>query len=164
METKGVRRGVKLEVTKELGQEIREKLQEGYSVTDIAKMLNISRYTIYAWKRKYPWFADMLNIDREVLEMNTDAVERSYLERATGYFYEEETYKVEDGEKKLVEVKKKHVPAETKAAVYWLKVNRGEKWNIPKELNINQKNEMSAEEQTLLIMDTIKEAMGEKEE
>lgn len=55
-------------------------------------------------------------------------VEKSLLQRALGYSYEETSEKYEDGELTERKVTKKHIPPDTTAQIFWLKNRKPEQW------------------------------------
>ena len=62
--------------------------------------------------------------------------------RAIGYEYDEKTQeskKDQSGAYRLVDTKtvKKHMPADTTAAIFWLKNRQPDKWRDKKELDAN---------------------------
>lgn len=106
----------------------------GATDDEMADFFGIHRATLYRWKLDYPEFCDAIKAAKEVAD---ERVERSLYQKATGYDYSEQQaikvkrkQHVEDVE--VVEVRK-HSPADTTAAIFWLKNRRKEQWRDKQE-------------------------------
>ena len=103
---------------------IREFLLSGGRESELPRKLEISSSSLRRYRRDYPDFARLLTECREILnELADDQVEAALFKRATGY-------DVSDGDKC------RHVPADVKAAVFWLKNRRPKIWRDRKEVTL----------------------------
>lgn len=101
----------------------------GATDDELADFFKVHRSTIYRWKHTYDDFCDAIKSGKEKAD---ERVERSLYQKATGYNYREEQaikVKVEQHkeEVEVVEVEK-HSPADTTAAIFWLKNRRKHEW------------------------------------
>lgn len=102
--------------------------KDGLTDEQIAKNIGIHVSTLYTWKKKYSEIDEALKKGKEVVDYE---VENALFKRAIGYDYEErkETQEVVNGElKKKVEITKKHMPADSTSAIFWLKNRKPDKW------------------------------------
>ena len=115
----------------------------GHDDDDLAKAFQVERHELVAWKLKQPEFAAACKRGR--LEADS-LVAESLFRRATGYDYQEEKAFSFQGAAftKMVE---KHVPADVKAAVFWL-TNRTKKASHP----WSQTVEHTGDEKTPLLV------------
>jgi len=101
----------------------------GATDDEMADFFDVHRATIYRWKLDYPEFCDAIKSAKEIAD---ERVERSLYQKATGFDYTEEQaikIKVEQYKEdvEVVEVRK-HSPADTTAAIFWLKNRRPANW------------------------------------
>jgi hypothetical protein len=101
----------------------------GATDDEMADFFSVHRSTIYRWKLDYPEFCDAIKSAKEIAD---ERVERSLYQKATGYNYtEEQAIKIKkaqhEEEVEVVEVEK-HSPADTTAAIFWLKNRRKAEW------------------------------------
>lgn len=75
--------------------------------------------------RKISNFSRYLKKGKDVVDRQ---VEKSLLQRALGYSYEETSKKYEGGVMTERKVTKKHVPPDTTAQIFWLKNRKPEQW------------------------------------
>ena len=114
-----------------------EKLCElGATDDEMADFFNVHRSTIYRWKLDHPDFCDAIKSAKEKAD---ERVERSLYQKATGYnVKEEQAVKIKTDQYKeeveVVEVEK-HVPADTTAAIFWLKNRRSAQWRDKQEID-----------------------------
>jgi len=106
----------------------------GATDDEMADFFGIHRATLYRWKLEHPEFCDAIKIAKEAAD---DRVERSLYQKATGYnVTEEQAIKLKVGqfeeEVEVVEISK-HIPADTTAAIFWLKNRRG--WRDRQEVD-----------------------------
>lgn len=108
----------------------------GATDQEIADFFDVTARTIYRWKLDNDEFCQALKAGK----VNADErVERSLYQKATGYDYvEQQAIKVRleqyrDGVE-VVEVQK-HSPADTTAAIFWLKNRRPDLWRDKRELD-----------------------------
>lgn len=107
----------------------------GATDDEMADFFGIHRATLYRWKLDYPEFCDAIKSAKKNAD---ERVERSLYQKATGYDVTEEQavkLKVEQykEEVEVVEVRK-HVPADTTAAIFWLKNRRQDDWRDKSEV------------------------------
>lgn len=110
----------------------------GATDDEMADFFGIHRATLYRWKLEYPEFCDAIKTAKEVAD---ERVERSLYQKATGYDITEEQavkLKVEQHkeEVEVVEVRK-HVPADTTAAIFWMKNRRADRWRDKHDVDVN---------------------------
>lgn len=125
----------------------------------LADFFGVRESTINNWKKDFPEFLESLKKGKEIADSN---VASKLYNRAIGYDYEEKTSeskKDKDGMYHLVETKKvkKHMPADTTAAIFWLKNRQPDLWRDRKELdakvNLNDELESMSNEQLRKIID-----------
>lgn len=108
----------------------RKIIGEGKTLGDLAEMLGVSRFTIDQWRTNHAEFSGHIELGRDD---QTDRVERSLLERATGYDRTEERLMVVSGgvgagssvERHKLEA---HYPPDVSAAKFWLTNRRRKEW------------------------------------
>jgi hypothetical protein len=108
---------------------------QGLLDEQIYTLLGITKAMFYRWKKRYPEFAEALKDAKAPVD---DSVEKSLYERAMGFDSEEtEIIGVPDGSGGImpreVRKKKKHVPPDTTACIFWLKNRRREQWRDVQE-------------------------------
>lgn len=101
----------------------------GATDDELADFFGVHRATIYRWKHEHAEFCDAVKTGKEIAD---ERVERSLYQKATGYnVTEEQAVKIKvEQHKESVEVVEveKHVPADTTAAIFWLKNRRSGAW------------------------------------
>lgn len=107
----------------------------GATDDEMADFFGVHRATLYRWKLEHPEFCDAIKSAKDIAD---ERVERSLYQKATGYNYtEEQAIKVKkaqhEEEVEVVEVTK-HSPADTTAAIFWLKNRRKEEWRDKHDL------------------------------
>jgi len=118
--------------------QIAEKMCElGATDTEIAEAFGVSVRTIHSWKHEYEEFSASLKAGKSLAD---ERVERSLYQKATGYDYtEEQAVKVKlEQHREGVEVVEvnRHAPADTTAAIFWLKNRRRDLWRDKTELEV----------------------------
>lgn len=136
----------------------------GATDKELAEFFSVSEQTLNKWKKDFPEFLESLKKGKSIADAN---VASKLYNRAIGYDYEEKHYETKQPKKdvppELVEAKriKKHVPADTTAAIFWLKNRQPEKWRDRKEVdaNVNLSDELESmtDEQLIAVI------RGEKE-
>lgn len=141
------------------------QLVENYSLLgatdkEMADFFGVTERTLNQWKKDYPEFLQSLKKGKNIADAN---VASKLYNRAIGYDYEEKHFETKPSKKdappELVEAKriKKHVPADTTAAIFWLKNRQPEKWRDRKEVdaNVNLSDELESmtDEQLQKIID-----------
>lgn len=126
---------------KSLFREEYVQLAENYALLgatddDMADFFGVSKQTLNKWKKDYPEFLDSLKKGKDIAD---STVASKLYNRAIGYDFEEKHITRKDGvivgEKRIT----KHQPADTTAAIFWLKNRQPEKWRDRKELQIGNK-------------------------
>lgn len=110
----------------------------GATDQELAEFFDVTIRTINRWKVVHPEFAEALKRGKDVAD---ERVEASLYHRAMGLEYEEanpvklkkviydsEGKKVAEEERVEIVMVKKVIPADTTAAVFWLKNRRAEQW------------------------------------
>lgn len=107
----------------------------GATDDEIADFFEVHRATIYRWKLQHPEFCDAIKSAKDFAD---ERVERSLYQKATGYeVTEEQAFKVKVSaheEKIEVATVRRHVPADTTAAIFWLKNRRKDAWRDKTEV------------------------------
>lgn len=113
----------------------------GATDSEIAEFFNVSVRTIHRWKLEHEEFCHSIKSGKEKAD---ERVERSLYQKATGYDYtEEQAIKIKvEQHKEEVEVVQvnKHAPADTTAAIFWLKNRRKDQWRDKQEHELTVKD------------------------
>ncbi|MCQ2377604.1 MAG: hypothetical protein MJ016_00125 [Victivallaceae bacterium] len=126
-------------IVKPAWESIRAFLCAGGAERDLPARLNLSAETLRRYRKKYPEFETLLAECRKcAAELADDQVEAALFRRATGY---------DVGCDDAV----RHVPADVKAAVFWLKNRRPDAWRDRRNVVLEEpvKITFSAEEKEL---------------
>ena len=119
----------------------------GATDDEMADFFGVHRSTFYRWKLEHEDFCDAIKSAKELAD---ERVERSLYQKATGYDFEEEQAIKIKLQQHLEEVKvvsvRKHAPADTTAAIFWLKNRRPEEWRDKKEIDVNVSHEDALDE------------------
>lgn len=106
----------------------------GATDSEMADFWGVDVRTVYRWKIDHPEFCQAIKSAKEHAD---ERVERSLYQKATGYDYtEEQAIKIKiEQHKEEVEVVEvtKHAPADTTAAIFWLKNRRKADWRDKQE-------------------------------
>lgn len=117
----------------------RKFCEHGATDQDLADMFGVNVRTIYKWKLQHEAFGQALSVGKAPIDMQ---VERSLVGRAIGYeFDKQETQVVRERvfnkqtkryttveTKRTTVIGKTHVPADTTAAIFWLKNRKPKEW------------------------------------
>lgn len=133
----------------------------GATDKEIADFFGISEQTVNSWKKRYPEFLESIKKGKQIADSN---VASKLYNRAIGYDFEEKHYEIrkpenKDGQVSFIETKriKKHMPADTTAAIFWLKNRQPDKWRDRKEVdatvNLGDELEGLTDEQLQAIID-----------
>ena len=102
----------------------RDLCRNGRTNKQVADELGIGTRTFDRWRNKYPEFKMATESGKAVAD---DQVEASLFKRALGYDYEEiETIEGERSRRKIT--KRKHMPGDVTAQIFWLKHRRRQQW------------------------------------
>ena len=112
---------------------IPELILQGSTLTKVAKILKITRETIYEWKRQNKSFSDKLTTAQD--DFNCGRVEASQLKRSLGYRYTETTQE-RDGEGNMVTTKKvrKTALGDPGSQQFFLKNRDANRWKDKHEI------------------------------
>ena len=108
----------------------RRMCAQGATRADLADRFGVTINTIVAWQFEYEEFSASCRQGREAAD---DRVEQSFYERAVGYTYDSEKLLVVRGEVVRERVRE-HVPPEPRAAEFWLRNRRPDRWRDAKQL------------------------------
>lgn len=100
---------------------IRGWARDGYSDTQIAKNIGVSRQQFYVWQKEYPDILDALKKGRQPVVV---ALEDALYKAGLGYEYEEtveEITEVDGEQRKHIKRIKKHAPPNVIALIFALK-------------------------------------------
>ncbi len=123
---------------------IKDWMQDGCTLTDLAKRMGISRATLRSWREKHKELADVITEGAIPADNN---VENSLYQRAVGMtvterHYEERYIKeTESFVKVLAKEVVKELPPDTKACIYWLQNRRPEKWQDKRDISPDKDRE-----------------------
>ena len=98
---------------------IRRQLDNGISLSALARQLDISLSTLNRCRKQHPEFGELF---AEADSAKDDLVEEALLRRATGY-------ENSSG---------KEVPPDVRAAVFWLKNRRPENWKDSRDISLSE--------------------------
>jgi len=107
----------------------------GATDDELADFFGVHRSTIYRWKHEHEDFCDAIKAGKDAAD---ERVVRSLYQKATGYNVTEQVaikVKLEQFLEgvEVVEVEK-HVPADTAAAIFWMKNRRKTDWRDKQEV------------------------------
>ncbi len=132
-------------VTEEGLLQIQGWARDGLTNEDIANNIGINPKTLYSWMDRYSPLKEALRLGKEPADRK---VENALFDKATGYSYVEEVpIKVKevlyDKGKRVSEIERvemveviRHVPAETTAAIFWLKNRKPQEWRDKQDLEL----------------------------
>lgn len=115
----------------EFAKQVIALCEHGFTDQELADFFDVGISTLYRWKSERPEFRDAIKSAGEVAD---ERVERSLYQKAIGY--EQDAVKVfmpAGAEKPVYAPIRERVPADTAAAIFWLKNRRKEKWRDKSE-------------------------------
>ncbi|MBL7390681.1 helix-turn-helix domain-containing protein [Escherichia coli] len=120
----------------------------GATDDEMAEFFGVHRSTIYRWKLEHEEFCNSIKAAKDIAD---ERVVRSLYQKATGYNYvEQQAFKVKvDRDKEELEIAdvERHAPADTTAAIFWLKNRQKDQWRDKQEIEHSGSiTEMSDEE------------------
>ncbi|NTV02453.1 MAG: hypothetical protein HGB04_06660 [Chlorobiaceae bacterium] len=144
---------------------IRADCREGADLKGLARRLGCGMTTLTSIVRTSPQFRELIREDRESADLH---VISALYRRAIGYEYEETVTKVSVGKNgeaipTAVEKRKRHVPADTLAALAWLRNRRPEDWRDKKEVVVSQEAPSVAITREALVEEARKYGITEQE-
>lgn len=100
--------------------------ESGATDQQVANLLRIHLATLYRWRELHPEFAEAAQVGKG----DADArVQFAMYRRATGYDYRETRAYLPLGAKEPVEVEvTRHVPADPRVGMQWLRIRRAGEW------------------------------------
>ena len=108
--------------------------QLGYTDKQLAQHFKVSPGTIGNWKRTRPEFSQAVQQGKSSFDV--EVVEEHLLQRARGYYYNEETWGTNDkGEQVIKKIIRKYIPPDITAIIFWLKNRNPERWSKKQALN-----------------------------
>lgn len=107
----------------------------GATDEEVALFFEVSRDTVYEWKKVHPEFSDALKKGKEIADMK---VAESLFKRATGFEVTEQEDVMYKGKKETLK-KVRQIPPETLAAIFWLKNRRPNEWRDKREVDNTHK-------------------------
>jgi hypothetical protein len=108
---------------------VRRMCAQGATRADLADRFGVTINTIVAWQFEHQEFSASCKQGREAAD---DRVEQSFYERAVGYTYDSEKLLVVQGEVIRAPIKE-HVPPDPRAAEFWLRNRRPNRWKDAKQ-------------------------------
>jgi len=100
--------------------------RDGLSEKDIAQhKLHISEKTINEWKNRFPQFREALKKGKELPDYQ---VENALFKSACGYYVEESEDKIDMHGNVVPTTRRRFIPPNTAAQIFWLKNRRPDKW------------------------------------
>jgi hypothetical protein len=123
----------------------RTACERGATDAELASLLKIHPATLYRWKLDFPDFCEAIKAGKEIAD---ERVERSLFHKAVGFDTKRiipVKLKIGPNQERveLVEVDE-HVPADTTAAIFWLKNRRKEQWRDKHEVEHSVDGDLAA--------------------
>lgn len=110
-------------------EQARKLYKKGFTDFEVADFFGVSKTTIMNWVAACPEFA---RVRRDAKEVADAEVVRALYDRARGYDIPVEKIFCKDGVVTRVE-SREHIPADPKAAKYWLENRDPDKWKTRRE-------------------------------
>lgn len=98
---------------------------EGKTDAQVAKIIGVSRATIFNWKGRDPELLDTIKESKSIAD---DLVEASLFARATGYKHKEEKIFTTIGGNIIRVPVMKHYPPDVTAGIFWLTNRQPDRW------------------------------------
>lgn len=108
----------------EFAEQAKDLYRFGATDSEVAEFFKVKRLSILRWRWKYPEFDAAVKMGKDHAD---DRVEASLYQRAVGYELRVEKLFAYQGTVTRAEVVE-HVPADPKAAFFWIKNRRPEVW------------------------------------
>jgi hypothetical protein len=108
----------------------RRMCAQGATRADLADRFGVTINTVVAWQLEHQEFSASCKQGRDAADQR---VEQSFYERAVGYTYDSEKVLVVEGEVIRAPIKA-HVPPDPRAAEFWLRNRRPDRWKDTKQL------------------------------
>ena len=116
----------------EFAEQAQKLCELGATDADLADFFGVSVRTVYRWMNTEEKFCHTVKTGKEVADTR---VERSLYQRAIGYTLEiEKAFLPKGASQPVYAVAEEHVPADTTAAIFWLKNRKRKEWRDTKFL------------------------------
>lgn len=133
--------------------------REGIPLGVIAlEYVGCSEGTLKRWSREKKDLANALMISQGVTNAR---VEQALLQRALGYDVEEIKTELVEGEMRVTEKTKKHIPPDVKACLSWLYSRRSDRWRAQQEPIDNMADEIKTAKQILVAIKEVADSGNE---
>lgn len=130
--------------------------REGLPLGVIAlEYIGCSEGTLKRWARGKKELADALLVSQAVTDVR---VEQALLKRALGYDVIETKEELIEGEMRVTERSKKHVPPDVKACLSWLYSRRSDRWRAQQEPVDNMKDQVKTAKEILVAIKEVAES------
>ncbi|OIN58002.1 hypothetical protein [Arsenicibacter rosenii] len=106
----------------------------GLTDNDMATFFEVTEQTINNWKQSFPEFFESVKKGKIVADANVAA---SLYKRGTGYEFTEVTNEEDEQGRTRTKVVRKHIPADTTAAIFWLKNRQPKVWRDKQEIKLS---------------------------
>jgi hypothetical protein len=124
--------------------------REGVPQEEIAtKYIGISSRTFWSWTKECKDLEIALGLSQDIVNAK---VEQALLKRALGYDVYEEKSELVEGEMRITERTRKHVPPDVKACLSWLYSRRSDRWRAQQEPVDNLKDEVKTAKEILIAI------------
>lgn len=121
----------------------------GFGAKQVATLFNVSKSTIYAWRKEHLEFQVAMDRGRDEFDLLT--AETSLKKRLLGYFYNEATSTLvvtghdKAAPKKMTvsKIVKRHVPPDTHALSFFLRNRNRVRWPDKQDVDVNFTKKLS---------------------
>lgn len=101
--------------------------QAGASIKDIYEKIGVDVRTFRSWRKKCSDLEEALVVGKEIT--NARVIDALY-KRAVGFYYDEITSELVEGEMRVVRSVRKYCPPDTKAILSWLYNRYPQEWRV----------------------------------
>ena len=124
--------------------------REGVPLEEVStNYIGCSSRTLWRWTKECPELAQALGISKDV---TNGKVEQALLKRALGYYYDEVTTELVEGEMRTTKVIRKHVSPDVKACLSWLYSRRPDRWRAQQEPLDSDADDMNTAKKILVAI------------
>ena len=117
--------------------------RDGLTDEMIAKNIGISVKTLYEWKNKFSDICEALKRGKEIIDIE---VENALLKSALGYEDIEIEITTDLSGNEIKKEKRKQVPPNTTALIFWLKNRQPKKWRDKQDIEVSKSMDDSIKE------------------
>ena len=117
--------------------------RDGLTDEMIAKNIGISVKTLYEWKNKFSDICEALKRGKEIIDIE---VENALLKSALGYEDIEIEITTDFSGNEIKKEKRKQVPPNTTALIFWLKNRQPKKWRDKQDIEVSKSMDDSIKE------------------